>query len=265
MDNHSNESTLQVQGFTPYSQVPRWVLRSGGKLSHGAVRLYGVIMSYTDSNNTVAFPGQTRLSEDMGCGTRSIYTYMKELESFGALIIQKRRNERWGQFKSNNYVLVFNDPSAVECERPSATDCGLSKPISYLDPDLSTSDQRSDDHVARALSVSAREQHVKDHGYRAYSPKNPGGLTGDQRWTLIKKLQIVGRRMKDGHKFHDESTQEAWEAFTGTLEEYSTTDNLLDELAYQIDCGKFTVNAEVADPYEAGIKLNKMINTAPLQ
>lgn len=128
-----------------------------------------------------------------------------------------------------------------------------------------TSDQRSDEHVARASQASTREQHVQEHGYRAYSPNNPGNLAGDQRWTLIKKLQIVGRQMKDGHKFSDEATQDAWDDFVATLDEYSASDNLLEELAHQIDCGKFSVGAKVADAYQAGVKLNKMLYTVPLQ
>lgn len=114
----SNAPTLAIQGFTPYAQVPRWVLRAGGKLSHGAVRLYGVIMTYADNTDHAAFPGQDRLARDLGVSSRSIRTYMVELETYGALRVTRRRNKRTGNFYSNHYVLIFADPSEAHF-RPS--------------------------------------------------------------------------------------------------------------------------------------------------
>jgi G3E family GTPase len=59
-------STFVVRAKTTFSQVPRWILRAGNDLSHGAVRLYGVIMSYADNDNRSAFPSQQTLMNDMG-------------------------------------------------------------------------------------------------------------------------------------------------------------------------------------------------------
>jgi hypothetical protein len=50
---------------------------------------------------------------------------MKELERFGALIVERRRNKRTGNFYANRYVLVFDDPRTVGNIVPEATGNGV--------------------------------------------------------------------------------------------------------------------------------------------
>lgn len=133
----SNSGTLTLQGFTPYAQVPRWVLRSGKALSNGSVRLYGVIMTYAGNETMSAFPTRERLADDLGCGLRSISTWMKELEEFGALIVERRRNKRTGNFYANHYTLVFAEPKspgAAECTPSGATECTRTRPTTSTTP-----------------------------------------------------------------------------------------------------------------------------------
>lgn len=130
-------STLTVEGFTPYAQIPRWVLRSGDQLSHGAVRLYGIIMTYADNNSRAAFPGREKLAGDLGIKARTVSTYIKELEEFGAMRVTRRRNKRTGNFYANHYVLVFSDPCAEDCTPRDAQDCRV--PRTTSEPRLSSS------------------------------------------------------------------------------------------------------------------------------
>lgn len=138
MSEHTQESTLGVLSFTPYSRTPDWISRSGDKLSHGAVRLYTVIMSYADNQAHTAFPGRDRLAEQLGVKPRTISAYIKELEEFGALIVERRRNKRTGNFYSNHYLLVFDQPGAIKRTRrsagkntpPGAKNVTLTKPTS---------------------------------------------------------------------------------------------------------------------------------------
>lgn len=262
MSNTSNEPTLTVQGFTPYAQIPQWVIRSGDDLSHGAVRLYGVIMSYADNKTRAAFPSREKLAEDMGSSVATVKRCIKELEDYGALTVTRRRNKRTGNFYANHYVLVFASPWVTHDPPPEDTDDPITKPTEELDPLLYTSDQRSDDHVARSPEASARPKPTLVGDGRQYASTNPGNFTGDQRWTLIKKLQIVGRRLTDGHNFYDEPTQEAWDDFTYKLEEYANGAPWLDELIDEIENGKWTVSAQVVDAYQAATKLNKMVHSA---
>src|SRR5690625_7974113 len=102
MQDRTNNSTLTVQGFTPYAQVPRWILSAGDKLSHGAVRLYGVIMTYADNTSHAAFPGRELLAADMSVKERSITNYDKHLEDIGALQVIRLRHKRTEQLYTNH-------------------------------------------------------------------------------------------------------------------------------------------------------------------
>lgn len=117
MDNAT--STLALKGFTPYAQVPRWVLRSGKHLSLGARSLYGVIMTYAANDTHAAFPSRETLAGDLGVSVRSVGTYIGELEKFGALTVERRRNKRTGNFYANHYVLIFEEPGTTMQQTPS--------------------------------------------------------------------------------------------------------------------------------------------------
>jgi hypothetical protein len=86
---------LSAQGFT---QVPNHVLRSD-KVSPGAKLAYAMLLSYAWQND-FCFPGQETLASDMGVSSRSVRTYLKELESKRFLTIQQQ-----GQGRVNIYHL----------------------------------------------------------------------------------------------------------------------------------------------------------------
>ena len=86
---------LTAEGFT---QVPNHILRSK-KLSPGAKLAYAMLLSYA-WNNEYCFPGQERLSIDMGSGERSVVRYIQELEAQRFIKIRRR-----GQGKVNIYEL----------------------------------------------------------------------------------------------------------------------------------------------------------------
>lgn len=144
--NHSSSGTLEVEGFTPFAQIPVWVLRSGGKLPSGAVQLYGVIMTYADNTTHAAFPGREQLAGDLGVSIRSIGKYIKALEEFGAMKVTRRRNKRTGNFYANHYVLRFSNPWEAECPRrrepgdPVTRPTDLTTPTSVVAPTPSSPD-----------------------------------------------------------------------------------------------------------------------------
>jgi hypothetical protein len=86
---------LSAQGFT---QVPNHILRSD-KISPGAKLAYAMLLSYAWQND-FCFPGQETLAKDMGVSSRSVRTYLKELESKRLLTIQQQ-----GQGRVNIYHL----------------------------------------------------------------------------------------------------------------------------------------------------------------
>src|SRR5690625_3117237 len=254
MQDRTNNSTLTVQGFTPYAQIPKWILRAGDKLSHGAVRLYGVIMSYADNTTRTAFPGQEKLAQDLGVSVRSIFTYMKDLEKYGALIVERRRNKRTGNYYANNYALVFTNPSEVEFRRPSETGDRITRPTSLT---------RSTDHVTSKTSFDREETHFTSE--TSFGSHDDDHLPKETYKFLRDKLQRVGLSIEQSGDFYHEDTQDLWEDFELSLEE--ATEHLPYEWAISdlTQNGKWTVNAKVADQYEAGKELTTLLNTARAQ
>jgi hypothetical protein len=115
---HPDVSTFIVRSRTKFAQTPTWIARSGKNLSTGAKALHTAIMTYADNEKRSAFPSQETLAHDLGVSDRSVRTYMTELEKFGALIVERRRNKRTGNFYANQYELVFDDPR-VTSDPPS--------------------------------------------------------------------------------------------------------------------------------------------------
>lgn len=253
MDESTKKPTLEVEGFTPYAQVPRWVIRSGDALSHGAVRLYGVIMTYADNSTKTAFPSREAIAQDMGASVASVKRYIKELEEFHALTVTRRRNKKTGNFYSNHYKLAFANPWVTNDPRPRST----TDPVTT--PNITTPTQPS-------FTPNSDESGANFHGHADAKPRaggiTRGGMSADQRKDARSMLQKAGTLMNDGWNFHSEPVQEAWDDFCAHMEESTQEWEHHDQLIDMLDNGKWTVSAKVADPYEAGKELNKMLNTA---
>lgn len=94
-----------LKGFDPvssggFTQVPNCILKAKN-ISPGAKLCYSMLLKYAWHNNKV-YPGQKRLSEEMGAGERSVVRYMKELQREKYLDVKRR-----GQGKTNIYTLHF--------------------------------------------------------------------------------------------------------------------------------------------------------------
>jgi len=89
------DKTLK-QGF---SQIPRIVLKAQG-LSLQSKTIYALLLDYAWQKGS-CFPGQTRLSKDLGVHRNTVQKYLTELKDFG-LIKWKRR----GVNKTNIYYIL---------------------------------------------------------------------------------------------------------------------------------------------------------------
>lgn len=146
-------STLALEGFTPYAQVPRWVVRSAGALSGNAVHLYSVLMTYADNGSKAAFPSRATLAGDMGRSVNTIKRAMAELETFGALKVTRRRSKTTGANISNFYVLVFADPRATREPGPGAPVSRKLDPSTYThSPSLHSHHPAGDDDSSLAFA-----------------------------------------------------------------------------------------------------------------
>lgn len=245
-----NVSTLEIKGFTPYAQIPRWILRAGDKLSHGAVRLYGVIMTYADNSTRAAFPSREKLAEDMGVSVATIKRAIKELEEFGAVEVTRRRNKKTGNFYANHYILVFNDPRVTDDPPREVMDDPITRPtVLNIDPPSFTSEDESSNGIKEL------------HAQTSLKPDEEK-LSPKQRYELKVVLRKVGKQLAQGQKFYDEEVQETWWTFVGMMENAFKEDFDNTGMADLLHNGKWTVSAKVADPYEAGKELNKIIATS---
>lgn len=244
-----NSSTLEIKGFTPYAQIPRWILRAGDNLSHGAVRLYGVIMTYADNSTRAAFPSREKLAEDMGVSVATIKRSIKELEDFGAMTVTRRRNKKTGNFYANHYVLSFSDPWVTDDPPREVTDDPITRPTTKLDPPSFTSEDESSDRIKEF------------HAPTSWEPDNEK-LSPKQRYELRSLIRGVGVQLKGGKKFYDDDVQDTWWTFIGMMEDAFKDEFHETGMADLLHNGKWTLSAKVADAYEAGAELNKIIATS---
>lgn len=98
-DNGADEIMAEVQADDYFAIVPEWVLFHPD-LSHGAVRLYGVLRRFADQRG-IAFPGLAAIGERYGVVPRSVTRHMEELIAAGA--VTRKRRIKHGRATSNLY------------------------------------------------------------------------------------------------------------------------------------------------------------------
>ena len=99
------EKNLQLDTANPalqvgFTQVPNFILKNP-ELSVGAKVTYAMFLSYAWHNDS-CFPGQDRLSEDMGMSRSRVTEFVGELEKAKLITILRR-----GQGKTNLYTIHF--------------------------------------------------------------------------------------------------------------------------------------------------------------
>lgn len=79
-------------------QIPisKTIIRCGVILSHGAVRCWGVLKTYARDKEE-AYPSMKTIGNDMGISVEQAHKYVKELNSVGLIVIEKKvKVEGWG-------------------------------------------------------------------------------------------------------------------------------------------------------------------------
>jgi hypothetical protein len=94
-------------GFT---QLPRYVLQDK-KLSFGARLTYAVLLSYAWQEER-CFPGQERMSKDLGTTDRSVRRFLAELKDKGYIDWKQQ-----GLGKPNVYYILDYKPLKSEADR----------------------------------------------------------------------------------------------------------------------------------------------------
>jgi acyl-CoA synthetase (AMP-forming)/AMP-acid ligase II len=188
---------------------------------------------------------------------------MYGLAKIGAILVTRRRRAWTMENRSSVYTLHreladrierAETPEVVQPTAPGgAADCAENYPHpTTLTPSTSTpagADARPTPSthsvpVARPIFDRARRQPAT----------NPGNLNPAARRNLRQRLQHIGRLLAAGHHWWDDTTQDAVDTFTADLEHHIPDFADLEH--------KWSCTAAVADPYQAGVKLNKLIHTA---
>jgi hypothetical protein len=96
---------IVLQGFDPvsahgFTQIPNLLLKSP-QLSNNAKVVYAKLLSYA-WENSLCFPGQERMAEEIGTSQPTIARSLLELQKEGWLDIERR-----GQGKTNVYTLKY--------------------------------------------------------------------------------------------------------------------------------------------------------------
>lgn len=110
------EDQAMAEGFT---MIPNVVIRNPD-LSDGAVRLYGLLLSYAWQDG-FCFPGQERLATECGKGVKAIYRHTKELEA-ADLISVKHRPLHKGVNMTNVYTFKILKPSTCGTDQSKMSD-----------------------------------------------------------------------------------------------------------------------------------------------
>lgn len=125
---------------------------------------------------------------------------------------------------------------------------------SQLRRDDTFHDQSSIDRTFHEQPTAAREKSSAKQ-YDDHLPK--------EQWNHLKRLlQLTGEAVRDTEDFYSTVAQDRWADFETALEDHTVDLPYGDLILDLVLNGKWTVNARVADWYEAGAELNTLFNTA---
>ena len=108
----SSTSELSHDVTNYFARIPEWLLEA--ELSHGAVRLYGILDRGCGKDHTT-FPSRTTLARKMACNRTTVDRFIVELVEVGAVEVTKRWDDA-GDPTTNLYYLV------ARAQLPSRTD-----------------------------------------------------------------------------------------------------------------------------------------------
>lgn len=109
----------ESQDVTPYAQIPVWLIRGGKDVTHGALRMYAALKTYTKNGHNTAFPSQKKLADDMGVSTRQVRTMMHQLEECGGVRVALRQNDDGTRGRNYIYTLAWDAPFSEEWKETS--------------------------------------------------------------------------------------------------------------------------------------------------
>ena len=164
---------LIVRGRPPFAMTPTSLLRNPAISSH-AVRLWSVLASYTYGDQATDRPSRSRLAADVGWkSSRSVDTYLAELQDAGYLTVQRRWRPDGGKAR-NLYILEWEPPdrsTSDGSEEPHPVDDSVSAAQTHAQDPAHTHEQNPA-HLGKEPTTK-KEQPPADRGRTAFRPDIP--------------------------------------------------------------------------------------------
>lgn len=270
--NPGPNSIVKVPKRRGYTVIPNGLLPEG-KVSARAWGLYAYLLSRPPGWEVRTSQLGTVFSE----GRDAIYTALKQLVSVGLMSLESYRNEEG--LPRKRYVLIdpeqvlkspnpdFQDTDYQGPEKPGVTTTNLTSPELRQERELVTTDTsaRQKNPFTSDESDDQKNTFTTGQGQPATKAKakpNPGNLTPNQRANLRQAMQHTAEKMKrEKLGFWDDDVQELWWVFIGLIEDYFP-DEYDSQFCDLLVNGKWSISAKEASPLQAGIQINKLINTA---
>ena len=249
-------ATIRTPKRNGYTVVPNGVLPEG-KISARSWGLYVYLLSRP--------PGweirTSQLQKVFAEGRDAIYTALKGLVAADLMRLESYRTPEG--LPRKRYVMIAPEES-LKSPNTGFQDTGNQDPekAGVTTTDLSQSGSKSL-QSSFTSNVPSDKQKPFTSTHSADKRNRPFNLD-EPTWAILRQLiQATAKSSKDKQAggFHSDDAQDTWATLQGALHVILNDRADLDLLDDLMSNGKWTIGPAEADPYEAGIKLTKLLNT----
>ncbi|WP_185923399.1 helix-turn-helix domain-containing protein [Brevibacillus brevis] len=183
-------------------------------ISIKAKALYAYLSSFAGSSeNRSAFPGVSRMMEDLSVSKDSFYKYRKELEKSGYITIVQDKNSD-GTFKNNIYYI-----EAVPCPKNQETDDPCPKKPDTVVPDTENQDNNNI-NLSKSNNSNKKEREREDNP-NGLPPSDPPVEDINELELEYLTLQEMTKRIFGTRKAADVDVESVWNHWKNRFPQYS--------------------------------------------
>jgi hypothetical protein len=201
--------THEVTADLRFSITPEWVLDSD--ISDRAVRVYGILARYADSETLQAFPSRETLAQRARCHAKSVTRAIDELVAIGAVIKQHRRNG--DAYQSNLYTLRRVGPPVSPGTDTRVTRVGT--PMSpgrdtHVPLTITTELEPKELYIKADISESSNRQNIQDDFERFWNiyPKKDDKPVAYRSFLKVLKTTPLEDIIAGAEKYRDDPNRE---------------------------------------------------------
>ncbi len=221
--NHDSQNVVTVDNR--FAMIPHWLILSD--VSDGALRLYAALMKYADSTTRQAFPSRATIANDMHKSVKSVDRYLRELESLGAVRVQRRKRVGSLENQSSVYTLVTTNPRVATSEEMDSTVSTPQEVGTPVSPGGDMDDAENYTHLTTPTFISSGATNPDSRNPSEPAPTGAAlkvhdqlGITQEQSRDLITRASnIYEAGIRDYYTDEGE-----WEDLAYVIESYTGTE-----------------------------------------